>query len=157
MRTLDLGEMSGLLNELNEIETDDIFVPDNIKIPFWSEVRGKMEVDLGERDYYYPVTAVKSGLLKFDERTDRIVFVIEKDGTFDFKIGRYQTSRGVFHSEKLGRAGTLLLFHQFKKEIFSGLVAQLKKDLPEHMRVLTIVNRAFEPFVSYTVADQLSS
>ena len=157
MRTLDLGEMNGLLNEINEIEVDDIHVPNKIRIPFWPEVCGKMEADLGERDFYYPVNGATSGLLRFEYRTDRIVFVVEMDGTFDFKIGRYQTSRGVFHDEKIGRARTLLLFHQFKMEIFAKLIAQIKTDLPGHVQVLERVKRAFDPFLPYSIADIMSS
>jgi len=66
------------------------------------------------------------------------------------------TSNAEYGDPNLIRLRALVLFHQFKDEIFTLIIQKLKADLEGYNHVIEEVKRAFEPFVPFVVADALS-
>ena len=58
------------------------------------------------------------------------------------------------HDKNTSRLGALMLFNQFKGEILSKVMTEFKNSI--HNDIAGTIQKAFEPFVPFAVADLLS-
>lgn len=158
MATIDLKDLEIFAENLAELQIKAVEVPQNIKIPNWPEAAGKVEIKLGKRDCLYPVQTDETGMLRFVGKRYRLTFFVNQNGTFGFLVGTfiqsYKNTNGYY---SLNRIRAIVLFHQFKEELLPKVIQKLKADLGNHNQVVTMVEKAIEPFVPFLVADQLSS
>ena len=145
--------------ELARLDIKDVEVPKNIKLPNWPRAAGEVKIKLGKRDYLYPTRAGLTGMLKFVKKRHWITFIVDTDGTFQVHFSGWRSPiwSGSGDNQNLDRVIALILFHQFKDELFARVLQQLRHDLGSHAQVVELVRQAFEPFIPFVVMDQLSS
>ncbi len=143
--------MQTFIDFLSDLSLKEVKVPEFLKIPNWPKMAGKISVSLGKRDYYYVTKSEETGLLRIlwnTKKKQEIIFIVEESGTFhvDF-LGSYSTfSSGINDRTVLERIRALLIFHQFKEEIYKMITEKLASDLPAHENVAKIVTEALAPF-----------
>ena len=100
-----------------------------------------------------------TGMLRFVKKSHWITFIIRDDGTFQvhFRGWRRPIWSGSHEDRNIERVKALILFQQFKDELFARILQQLRRDLKSHEQVVEMVRQAFEPFIPFVVMDQLSS
>lgn len=161
MDLTDLTSMSvrDIAEELTKLEIKEVEVPKNLKLPNWPLAVGELDVKLGKRDYVYPIKAEMTGMLRLVRKNHLIIFKILADGTFQvhFSGWRKPMWSGSHEDQNLERVKALILFHQFKDELFARVLQQLRHDLGSHAQVAEMVRQAFEPFIPFVVLDQLTS
>ena len=172
MNLTDLTQVSvgDFAEELGKVEIKQMEIP-KFSIPNWPKdvvVSGC----LGKRDYCVPVLE-KNELLGWQTGRHRISFYIKGNGAICFKFnglfGRpvfdeicgdeyYERIRWVSsdYGKNPSRLATLILFDKFKVEMLAKILAELKSTVPIHNQVVDAVMKAFEPFIPFVVADQLS-
>lgn len=161
MDLTDLTSMSvrDIAEELTKLEIKEVEVPKNLKLPNWPLAAGELSVKLGKRDYVYPTKAEMTSMLRLVRKSHRITFKIRSNGTFQvhFSGWRRPMWSGSHEDQNIERVKTLILFHQFKDELFARIMQQLRHDLGFHNQVVDMVRQAFEPFIPFVVLDQLTS
>ena len=164
----------GMVEELERIGVKGITTPP-FGIPNWPKgvvVDGK----LGYRRYRVPVMGT-DGLMKWQSGVKRISFSILGDGMIKFQFHGIRLPHFIYwhahHQSKKnfacgvhevysgeldapGRVACLILFERFRGDIFAHIVEHLEQYAPVHNEVLAAAAKAFEPFVPYAVADELS-
>lgn len=145
--------------ELVNLEIQEVEVPKNTRLPNWPKAAGEVTVKLGKRDYIYPIKAEMTGMLRLVRKNHWITFKIRSDGTFQVRFFGWRRPiwSGSHEDQNLDRVKALILFHQFKAELFARVLQQLKYDLQPHNQVVEMVRQAFEPFIPFVVMDQLIS
>lgn len=167
-----------IAEELTKLEVKEV------EIPIFSISNWPKDFDvsdqLGKKDYHVPVLQDGGGsLLKWHIGRNKISFQVHKDGSIRFKFhgfGRPTFDRGAFFSQRhkewyygsrhwvssdydknLSRLATVVLFDQFKVDIFLRVLPELKNNSQIHNQVIEEVKKAFEPFIPFIVLDQLTS
>lgn len=158
MTTTDLKDLDIFAENLAELQIKEVEVPQNIKIPNWPKAVDYMRISLGKRYCLYPIRTNKTGMLRLVRKRYRLTFLVWQDGMFGFYVGIFDKEyKGTGGYNNLDRIQALMLFHQFKEEIFLKIIQNLKADLGNHNQVVAMIEKAIEPFVPFLVADQLSS
>lgn len=172
MNLADLTQVSvkDFAEELGKVEIKKIEIP-KFFIPNWPKgvvVSGH----LGKKDYCVPVLE-STNLLGWKTDRQGISFRINSNGAIVFKFhGMFR--RPVFdkqwdfesysyihwvssdYKKNLSRLATLILFDKFKVEMLVKILALIESTVPVHNQVVDAVMKAFEPFIPFVVADQLS-
>ena len=161
MELTNLAQMDirGFTEELTKLEIKEFNVPKGLKIPNWPKAAGNLAIDFGKRDFILPVRTAKTGMLRLERKKKGIRFSIKEEGTFEvdfYSSGSLYTS-GTLHHDNFSRIEALVLFHQFKEELFSEIIRRLRTDLGNHNQAVKMVREAIEPFVPFIVLDQLST
>ena len=154
-----IKDLRSFLEKISELQIKEINVPENLKIPNWPKSVGTATIYLGKRNYLYPVYTEQSGMLCFITKRQKIIFDIFADGTWRFRINGFGSPdfyMCTYTDKNLTRVRALFLLHQFKEEIFSKLLEILKDCAPEHNNIVSMVEKALEPFIPSIVAEQLS-
>lgn len=160
--------------ELEQLSIKETEIP-KLVIPNWPK-GFSAQINLGKRNYLYAMTTHKTGMLKLIRYRHKLFCQIGNDeqnkrnGIFSFSLKglfkpmhpsgysmNYYANNGSNSDSNVERIRALLLFYQFKADIFSGALKQLKVDLPCHNRVADEIARAFEPFIPFIVADTLTT
>ena len=165
MSSTDLKDLGIFAENIVELQIKEVEVPTRIKIPNWPEAVSDIKIRLGKRDCLYPIPTNETGMLRLVRKRRRLTFFLRQNGTFGFWVGpaaifdpdyiSYISTDTGYPS--LHRIQVLVLFHQFKQEIFLKIIQKLKADLGNHNQVIAMVEKAIEPFVPFLVADQLSN
>lgn len=161
MESTNLSSMGiwDFTEELTKLEIKEIKVPTNLKLPNWPSAVDKLNVKLGKRNYVYPTKAEVTGMLRLVRKSHWITFKIFSNGAFQVHFSGWLSPMwsGSHEDQNLERVRVLILFHQFKDELFARVLQQLRHDLGHHAQVAEMVRQAFEPFIPFVVMDQLSS
>lgn len=155
-----MKSLQDLAKELEGLKIEEVKIPE-FGIPNWPEAADSVTVDLGKRSYLYPVKTDESGLLKLIEKHSGIQFTIDSGGElfFDFYGWSYffiqpEMCESSSTGDSMDRIRVLLLFEQFKEEIFSQVIQKLQEDLQDHNQVIEHVKKAFEPFIPFLPKDE---
>ena len=168
-----------LVDQIKELQIDSTDVP-KFTVPYWPKgllINGY----LGKRDYRVP-TLRESGMLSWKVGRNKISFLVDVKGAirFDFHgpfkgwrsfpvfdielcpgsyYGRVPYHKLIYwacsdHDKNTSRLGALVLFDQFKLEILAKVLSEIKGS--NHNDIAGMIQKAFEPFVPFAVADMLS-
>ena len=172
MNLSDMTQVSvrDFIEELGKVEIKQIEIP-KFSIPNWPKdvvVQGH----LGKRDYCVPIPD-NNDLLGWRTGRHGISFGINGKGAIQFNFhGLF--GRPVFdlidyaypfqyiywvssdYKKNLSRLATLVLLDRFKVEMLAKILSELRASVPVHNQVVDAVMKAFEPFIPFVVADQLS-
>jgi len=147
---MDKIELEDFIGFLEELSLKEIRVPPVIKIPNWPKAAGEVTVEVTCNELSYPARAVDTGLmrlLKIVKKKQLVTFTIEESGTFrvaflDQHLSQFSArSNG---AEDFERIRALMLFDQFKDEVFLKVIEKLKADLIAHKRMAANVQKAVE-------------
>lgn len=103
-----------------------------------------------------------AGLFKIEKHKSQVRVRIVKSGEIYFSVkhknGDKRSFRSFVHEKEAyssDRMQALFLFHQFKAIILTRAIEELRKGTEEHNTVSILIEKAFEPFIPYCVADIL--
>lgn len=146
-----------IAEELTKLEIKEVEVPKNLKLLNWPLAAGELNVKLGKRDYVYPTKAEMTGMLRLVRKSHWITFKIRSDGTFQVHFSGWHrpTWSGSHEDQNIERVKALILFHQFKDELFARALQQLRHDLGPHAQVAEMETsiRAIYPICCYGSAN----
>ena len=158
-----------LAEDLAGIEVEKISIP-KFGIPNWPK-DVTVEFKLGKVAYTVPLCG-DDGLLYLKTGTHRIFCRVNRNGSLYFHFsgfgkpafgyqgtydGGYTVREVSSHDEQPHyRVAALMLFEQFRSVIGFRAIAHLKAAVPQHNEIVHAAAKAFEPFVPFIVADQLS-
>ena len=172
MNLADITQVSvrDFAEELGKVEIKQVIIPVFL-IPNWPK-EVVLKGHLGRKDYCVPILD-DNGLLTWKTGRHGISFRINEYGTITFSFHGF-FGKPVFgtesafdgykkihwassnHIKNSSRLATLVLFDRFKVEILTKILSDLKVSVPVHNQVVDAVTKAFEPFIPFVVADQLS-
>jgi len=159
MTEILFGDINAFTDALIELYIKEADIPEVIRIPHWPRGLRTVKIDLGLRDYLYPVLSESSGMFRIERRQHYIEFVVYHDGVFKFSFAG--TKPPIFsrsdHKNEIDRVRTLILFRQFKDEICAKLLEVIQEDVGPHNEIAGMIEDALSPFIPYIVADDLSS
>ena len=177
MKNAIYDSVTDLVDQIKELQIDSTDVP-KFTVPYWPKgllINGY----LGKRDYRVP-TLRESGLLSWKVGRNKISFLVDVKGAirFDFQgpfkgwrsfpVFDRELCHGDFgttyhkpvywacsdHDKNTSRLGALVLFDQFKLEILAKVLSEIRGS--NHNDIAGMIQKAFEPFVPFAVADMLS-
>ena len=151
------SNVRGFAEEITKLEIREIEVP-KFYLPNWPKAAGEVVIKLGKKDYVYPEKADQTGMLRLVNKRHQLQFTISSTSTrIDFGGFRHPVWSGSHEDQNFERIKALIMFHQFKDELFARIMQQLRHDLGFHNQVADMVRQAFEPFIPFVVLDQLTS
>jgi len=162
--TPDMRELEEFVSELSKFRVTEIEVP-RFCIPDFPEDL-HVKIRLGWRSFVLPIQSKETKLMVLEKCTAYVRFEIDAKGVIAFngKIpfvpvwNRFQCSSDTAHTyghNAFGRAQSLVLFEQFKEEMFKKTIISLKQDRDSEKELAILVARAFKPFIPYGVARRL--
>ncbi len=160
MKADNVEELQDFVDELSKYPPEKIDVP-GFSIPdFPEEVEVKMR--LGWRSFLLPIRSKDTELMVLKKCTAYLWFGIDKKGIIGFsgKIpfvpawNRFKCDSSDTFDPFL-RIQSIVLFDQFKEEMFGKTIRSLKLDTDSQKELVAHVTRAFEPFIPYHVANKL--
>lgn len=175
LTSLTSMSVGGIVEELIKLKLEgkELEIPKFV-IPNWPSgvvVHGY----LGRRDYRVPVLQ-ENNLLKWRTGRHKISFRVTGEGVigfcFHFSFGRrrpvFDIQYGIeYFDQKIryvssdyyknsSRIATVMLFDQFKVDVFLRVISELENNFLIHNQVVEEVKKAFEPFMPFIVMDQLT-
>ena len=162
LTSLTQMNLKGFAEELEKLEIKEVEIP-KLYIPNWPKAAKRVEIKLGRREFLFPTPISNTGLLRLVPVRKKITFWFHENGKFNvvWSVGWWSldsdTSFGSDEYNNLERVQAVILFQQFKEELFTKVVQQLRAQLGYHNEVVEVVRQAFEPFIPFVVLDQLSS
>jgi len=153
-----LGDINAFTYALIELYIKETKIPEVVKIPHWPMALRTVKIDLGFRDYLYPVLSETSGMFRVERRQHFVEFSVYRDGVFRFSFSGTKPPLFSRSDEKneIDRIRALVLFRQFKDEICEKLLEVLKQDVAPHNETMTMLEDALAPFIPYIIADKMS-
>jgi len=144
-------ELEEFLGSLEELFLKEIKVPPVIKIPNWPKAAGEVTVEVTCNELSYPARAADTGFLrmvKVARKKQLVTFTIEEAGTFRVAFLDQHMSQCSARSngaEDFERIRALMIFDQFKHEVFIKVIEILKADLNANKRMAADGQQAQEP------------
>lgn len=170
MKEVNLGDLGVFAEALTEIEIKKVDVPSFLRIPNWPFAAGGVALNLGERECIVPVKSDNTSMLRLEQDTREVNFVLHQTGLFSFRLvkfapnffgkGKHEADSDTYNTDSdhvNTRIRAVVLFHQFQEEICTKLIEKLKADIPEHDKTMEMVEKAMAPFIPFLVADALDT
>jgi hypothetical protein len=161
MQKINIGDLESFVEQVHELGIKDINISGELCIPNWPKSVGEVTIHLKRRTFFLPCEAKEcDGMLKLEIIKRRFNFTIKESGSFCFSeqpafFRMTQDMRSNSYRD-LVRIQALVLFHQFKEEIFSKVLEKLNGNLENHNQTIALAEQALAPFVPFVVADELS-
>ena len=150
-------DIRSFTEELTKLEIREVEIP-KFYIPNWPEAAGSLDVNLGKRRFLFATETPTTGLLMLVPKKKKLVFNFNQNGVIRARIFSFNYCSFTSNSyDNIDRIQTLLLFQQFKDELFAAILRQLKTDIRYHIQAAEMIKQAFEPFIPFVVMEQLSS
>jgi len=154
---MDLMDLKGFAEELTKLEIKEVEIP-KLYIPNWPKAAKRVEIKLDRREFLFPTPINNTGLLMLVPKRKHLTFWFFENG--NFTVSWWSCSDSSFMSDghgNLDRIRAVILFQQFKEELFTRVVQRLKAQLGYHNKAVEMVRQAFEPFIPFVVMGQLTS
>lgn len=156
--TKDFADLKGFLERLSKIEIGLKLegVP-KFYIPNWPK-ETTVKIKLGRRKYTYIRKSEKTDSYELARGWKKINVEIRNDGNIVFYIKRRKRDKDYSSNvdDRQERGSALLLFQQFKEEIFRKTIETFERDVKKQNHVNETIKKAFEQFIPYLAADKSS-